>query len=92
LPPATRKPFNIETFEPTFPPERAIEECVPDDEPDLDWFHRSRNPSNPDPDGYDQSQTWQDPKSSWTTAASWFLNPPDPSGGLKKMKKILAKR
>ncbi|MDA0723411.1 MAG: hypothetical protein O3A82_05215 [Verrucomicrobia bacterium] len=32
---------------------------VPDDEPDLDWFNRSRNPSNPDPDGYDQRPTWK---------------------------------
>jgi len=32
---------------------------VPDDEPDLDWFNRSRNPSNPDPDGFDQRQTWK---------------------------------
>jgi hypothetical protein len=30
-----------------------------DYDPDLDWFNRSRNPSNPDPDGFDQSQTWQ---------------------------------
>jgi hypothetical protein len=28
-------------------------------EPDLDWFNRSKNPSNPDLAGFDQSQTWQ---------------------------------
>jgi hypothetical protein len=32
---------------------------VPDEEPDLDWFNRPRNPSNPDPDGLDQRQTWK---------------------------------
>ena len=30
---------------------------VPDEETDLDWFNRSSNPSNPDPDGFDQRQT-----------------------------------
>ena len=29
---------------------------------DLDWFNRPRNPSNPDPDGYDQSPTWKAPE------------------------------
>jgi hypothetical protein len=37
----------------------AINEWIPDDEPDLDWFNRPRNPSNPDPDGFDQRQTWK---------------------------------
>ena len=32
---------------------------IPDDEPDLDWFNRPRNPSNPDPDGFDQRPTWR---------------------------------
>jgi hypothetical protein len=32
----------------------AIKEWIPDDEPDLDWFNRPRNPSNPDLDGIDQ--------------------------------------
>ena len=40
-------------------PPQAIKEWIPDEEPDLDWFNRPRNPSNPDPDGYDQSQTWK---------------------------------
>jgi hypothetical protein len=30
-----------------------------DYDPDLDWFNRSKNPSNPDLAGFDQSQTWQ---------------------------------
>ncbi len=37
-------------------------EGIPDDEPDLDWFNRPRNPSNPDPDSMDQSPTWQAPE------------------------------
>lgn len=36
------------------PPWQAIEEWIPDDEPDLDWFNRPRSSSNPDPDGVDQ--------------------------------------
>lgn len=32
---------------------------IPDDEPDLDWFNRPRNPSNPDPDGLDQRPSWR---------------------------------
>ena len=40
----------------------ATKEWIPVDEPDLYWFSRSRNPSNPEPDGYDQSQTWQAPE------------------------------
>jgi hypothetical protein len=47
-------PFDIETMEPIEPPWQAIKEWIPDDEPNLDWFNRPRNPSNPDPDGYDQ--------------------------------------
>ena len=34
---------------------------IPYDEPDRDWFNRPRNPTNPDPDGIDQSPTWQAP-------------------------------
>ena len=30
-----------------------------DYDPDLDWFNRSRNSSNSDLAGFDQSQTWQ---------------------------------
>ena len=36
--------------------------CMADNGPDLDWFNRPRNPSNPDPEGFDQSQTWQAPE------------------------------
>jgi len=31
----------------------SLEEWIPDDEPDLDWFNRPRNPHEPDPDGFD---------------------------------------
>ena len=40
----------------------AIKERIHDEEPDLDWFNRPRNPLNPDPNGIDQSQTWQAPE------------------------------
>jgi hypothetical protein len=46
-------------MEPVEPPWQAIKEWMPDDEPYLDWFNRPRNPSNPDPDDFDQSATWQ---------------------------------
>jgi hypothetical protein len=32
---------------------------IPDDEPALDWFHRPRNPNEPDPDWFDQSPAWK---------------------------------
>jgi len=40
-------------------PPQPIKEWIPDDEPDLDWFNRPRDPSNPDPEGFDQSQAWK---------------------------------
>ena len=40
-------------------PPQAIKGWIPDDEPDLDWFNRPRNPSEYDPDGFDQSPAWQ---------------------------------
>jgi hypothetical protein len=52
-------PFDIDTMEPIEPPWQAIKEWIPDDEPDLDWFNRPRNPSNLDPEGFDQSPTLQ---------------------------------
>ena len=55
-------PFDIETMEPIEPPWQAIKEWIPDDEPNLDWFNRLRNPSNPDPDGLDQRHTWRAPE------------------------------
>jgi len=41
------------------PPWQAVKEWIADDEPDLDWFNRPRNPSNPDPDGLDQRPSWR---------------------------------
>jgi hypothetical protein len=55
-------PFDIETLEPIEPPWQAIKEWIPDDEPDLDWFNRPRNPVNLDPDGCDQRSAWQAPE------------------------------
>lgn len=52
-------PFDIETMESIEPPWQAVKEWIPDDEPGLDRIYRPRNPSDPDPDGYDQSSTWQ---------------------------------
>jgi hypothetical protein len=59
IPPPPSPPFDIETMEPIEPPWQAIKEWIPDDEPDLDWFNRPRNPSNIDPDGFDQRPTWK---------------------------------
>lgn len=47
--------FDIETMEPIEPPWQAIKDWILADERDLDWFNRPRYPSNPDPDGVDQS-------------------------------------
>jgi hypothetical protein len=58
-PPPPPPPFDIETMEHIKPPWQAIKEWIPDDEPDLDWFNRSRNPSDPDPEGFDQRPTWK---------------------------------
>ncbi len=55
-------PFDIQAMEPIEPPWQAIKEWIPDDEPDLEGFNRFRNPLNPDPNGIDQSQTWQAPE------------------------------
>ena len=59
LPRPPPPPFDIETMEPIEPPWQAIKEWIPDDEPDLDWFNRPRNPSESDPDCFDQSPAWQ---------------------------------
>ena len=59
LPRPPPPPFDIETMDPVEPPWQAIKGWIPDDEPDLDWFNRPRNPSNPDPDGFDQSPAWK---------------------------------
>ena len=55
-------PFDIETMEPIEPPWQAIKEWIPDDEPDLDWFNRPRNPSNSAPEDFDQRPSWQPEK------------------------------
>ena len=59
LPRPPPPPFDIENLQRIVPPWRAIKEWIPDEEPNLDWFNRSKNPSNPDPDGFDQSLTWK---------------------------------
>ena len=51
-----------QTMEPIEPPWQAIKEWIPDDEPNLDWFNRLRNPSNPDPEDLNQRHTWQAPE------------------------------
>ena len=59
LPRPPPPPFDIHTMEPIEPPWLAIKEWIPDDEPNLDWFNRPRNQSNPDPEGFDQRSGWQ---------------------------------
>jgi hypothetical protein len=54
IPPPPKPPFDIDTFEPIIPPERAIKEWVPDDEPPDLWdqtagFSNDWNQSRPDP-------------------------------------------
>ena len=49
-------------MEPIEPPWQAIKEWIPDDEPELDWFNRPQNPSNPDSEGLDQTPTWKAPE------------------------------
>ena len=43
-------------------PPQAIKEWIPDEEPDLDWFNRPRNPHEPDPDWFNQTQAWKAPE------------------------------
>jgi hypothetical protein len=49
----------VHTMEPIEPPWLAIKEWIPDDELNLDWFNRPRNPNEPDPDWFDQSPAWK---------------------------------
>ena len=49
-------------MKPIEPPWQAIKEWIADDEPDLDWFNRPRNPSNLDPEYLDQRPTWTPPE------------------------------
>jgi len=58
IPPPPKPPFDIDTFEPIIPPERAIKQWVPDDEPPELWdqtagFSNDWNQSRPDPSGVD---------------------------------------
>ena len=46
-------------MEPIEPPWQALKEWIPDDEPDLNWFNQARNPSESEPDQFDQSPAWQ---------------------------------
>ena len=55
----------------------AINEWIPDDEPDLDWFNRPRNPLEPDTHCSTKLQHGKPQKSIWMTVASWFSNPPE---------------
>lgn len=41
------------------PPWQAIKEWISDEEPDLDWFNRPRNPHGPDAAWFDQTQAWK---------------------------------
>jgi hypothetical protein len=66
-------PFDIETMEPIEPPWQAIKEWIPDDEPDLDWLNCPTKPNEPDPDWFDQSQTWQAPEIHLNDGRTLFL-------------------
>ena len=46
-------------LEPIEPPWQAIQEWIPDDDPDLNWFNQERDPTGTEPESYDQSSTWQ---------------------------------
>ena len=46
-------------MEPIEPPWQAVKEWIPDDDPNLDWFNRPRNPSSPPPEDFDQRPAWQ---------------------------------
>ncbi len=59
LPRPPPPPFDVETMEPIEPPWQAVKEWIPDDDPDLDWFNRPRNPSSPPPEDFDQRPAWQ---------------------------------
>jgi hypothetical protein len=46
IPPPPKPPFDIETFEPIIPPERAIKEWIPDDEPPDLWDQTAECPGD----------------------------------------------
>ena len=49
----------------------SLEEWIPDEEPNLDWFNRPRNPSNPDPEGFDQRPAGKAPEVHLDAGPSW---------------------
>ena len=59
IPPPPKPPFDIETFEPIIPPERAIKEWVPDDEPPDLWDHQGGWASRP-PESAAEPGDWFD--------------------------------
>ncbi|MBM3863078.1 MAG: hypothetical protein FJ385_03860 [Verrucomicrobia bacterium] len=58
LPRPPPPPFDIETMRRIEPPWQAIKEWIPDDEPDLDWFHRTKATQNRDLEDQDQRSGW----------------------------------
>lgn len=58
LPRPPPPPFDIETMRRIEPPWQAIKEWIPDDEPDLDWFHCPKAAPNPDLEDLDQRSRW----------------------------------
>jgi hypothetical protein len=50
--------MEFHTIEPIEPPWQAVKEWIPDDEPNLDWFNRPRNPTESELDPFDQSPAW----------------------------------
>jgi hypothetical protein len=59
IPPPPKPPFDIETFEPIIPPQRAIKEWVPDDEPPDLWDHQGEWASRP-PTSAEEPADWYD--------------------------------
>lgn len=82
--PTALVPGKYEIMEPVEPPWHAIKEWIPDDEPDLDWFNGPRNPFNPDPEGFDQSPTWQSPEIRLDDERILVPNTPDAAHRFRK--------
>ena len=49
-------------MEPIEPPWQAIKERIPDGKPNLDWFNRPRNPSEPKQNWFNKTPLWQAPE------------------------------
>jgi hypothetical protein len=62
LPRPPPSPFDSETMEPIESPWQAFKEWIPDEEPNLDWFNRPGNPSEPNPNRFDQRPLWKAPE------------------------------